>query len=171
MTPTAQITFGSASILTRQLQNIFPVNGTAVGQVMSRDVFQVDPQCPFFYLFAMGGQGDASDGDAFQTQFDFTNGGSPICSIVNGWGNQATLNAAGIPFVSVLTTPNDGIGYFIDVISGTCSSVSPATLFWQGFIKRWTALADQITVTTTALDASDSGSPYGVVHGILQQPW
>jgi hypothetical protein len=166
----ADITFSSAAILTRQLQKIFSVGDIAKGQILSQDIFQVDPQCPFFYIFAMGGQGTATTGAGFQTKFDFFNGGTPITSTVIGWGNATVVNAAGIPFVELITTPNDGIAYFIDAVSGTCSGVNPGTLFYQGFIKRWTALADQITVTTAALAAATESS-YGVVHGVLQQPW
>ena len=168
--PAADVTFSSAAILSRQLQKIFPVADTTVGQILSQDIFQVDPQCPFFYFFALGGQATATTGAAFKTQFDCYNGGTPVTSTFNIWGNAELINAAGIPNVSILTTPNDGIGYFIDPLSSTCAAVNPGTLFYQGFIKRWTALVDQITVTTSAIAVSTE-TAYGVAHGVLQQPW
>lgn len=166
--------YNSAAVLTRQLQKIFLANtALAAGAVISSDDIGVDAQCPFFYIFAMGGASTASAGPAFQTTFSFFNGGTPTTSIEVGWGNQATLNAGPKSFVSVLTTPNDGIGYFHDPVSMTCAAVNPGTLDLQGFVKRWTCLADLVRIQTIlyGADFDFTDTPFQYVHGVLQQPW
>lgn len=166
--------YNSAAVLTRQLQEVFQANApVAVNTVLKVSTVNVDAQCPFFYIFAMGGQSTASEGPAFKTTFEFSNGGTPVTQVVVGWGNQASLNGGPDTFVSVLTTPNDGIGYFHDPVSQTCAAVNPGTLDLQGFIKRWTALCDTVRITTqlygAAFDFTDT--PFQYVHGVLQQPW
>lgn len=165
--------YNSGAILTRQLQRLFTLNSSLTdGTVLAQDQFAIDPRCPFFYIFALGGQATASEGPAFVTTHSLTNGGTPVTEIVTAWGNQATLNGGPQTFVSILTTPNDGIGYIHDPVSGTCSAVNPGTLDQEGFIKRWTALADGCTIKTVLygdFDFTDSAAQF--CHGILQQPF
>lgn len=174
MNPSAvSLVYNSGSILTRQLQRLYLLNSSlADGYVLGRDTFSVDPNCPFFYIFALGGAATATDGPAFKTTHSFFNGGTSLCDIVTAWGNQATLNAGPETFVSILTTPNDGIGYIHDPVSDTCSAVNPGTLDQQGFIKRWTALADTCVVSTVLYGDFDfTDDPGQYCHGVLQQPF
>jgi hypothetical protein len=166
--------YNSAAVLTRQLQHVFRVPPTALagGTVLDRITVQTDAQCPFFYIFAIGTQSTATAGPAIKTKYEFSNGGSPLTQVEVGWGNQSTLNSGVETFLSVLTTPNDGIAYFHDPVSVTCSAVNPGNLDEQGFVKRWTCLADQIVITSVLYaDFDFTALPMQLAHGILQQPW
>ncbi len=165
--------YNSAAILSRQFSELFTLDSAVTaGTIVKQSTFQIDPRCPFFYIFAMGGQADASTGAAFTTKHSFSNGGTSLTDVTTAWGNQATLNAGPETFISILTTPNDGIGYIHDPVSGTCSAVNPGTLDQEGFIKRWTALADTLTVITTLYaDFDFTETPGQYAHGVLQQPW
>jgi hypothetical protein len=172
--PLANLRYNSAAILSRQLQDVFTVAAGSTptkGTVLSAKEFTVDPNCPFFYIFA-GGALSLVDSSACETTFQFCNGGSILSSISFGWGNSAVLDSSGQPFrVSLGTCPNDGIMNIHDPNIGNCVEVM-GTDDTQGFIKRWTALCDTVKVSTVLLhDWTSQGTPVGLVHGILQQPW
>jgi hypothetical protein len=163
------VKYNQAAVLSRQLQHIVEITASAytAGQVIDSHTQPLDPNCPFFYLFAAGGTGTDL---GFYTTFEFSNGGSVCTSKLLAWGNSAALDAGRQSTVNVLTTQNDGYIYFHDIIGGACTIVAPLE-DQQGTLTRWTALADSVKITTVAVNTVTPALPYGVVTGIIQQPW
>lgn len=137
--------------------------------------FNPSPSCPYFYLFAgMSMSPSATVTCAFLSSFAFTNAGTPQTTANLYWGDAPTLaawagtNGYAQPFI----VPYIGQGAFqVDSgFAGGCVILQP-TYSNSGIATRWSAVCDQIMVTTTQLVAASADNPITVVHGIFQQPW
>lgn len=149
----------------------------ANGHVIGTDTFAVDPTNPFFLIYA----GWASNGTipaSFFTTHTFTNGGSVVSSIITPWGEGTALDNSAIVgngcSVNVVCNVNDGIMNIHDPLFGACAYINNGVSDVNGFVKRWSSLADKVVVSTslvvdTAYDFDIS--PINIIHGILQQPW
>jgi len=168
----AGLGYNAGAVLTRQLFDTFVIptaTSYVAGQVLLQTNYQVDPNCPFFYIFAVDGANTGAL--AFNTEFEFSNGGSILTRVSTAWGHGAALDDVSQPArLSVITTPNDGYVYAHDPIGGTCPQVSPGDDV-NGFVKRWSALADKVRVTTTAINTVTTSVTSTLFHGLIQQPW
>lgn len=166
-TPVAGLKYNAGAVLTRQLQSVIALAGTETkGTILLQKTVNVDPNCPFFYLFSASPAG--ANGCAFLSKFEFSSGGSPLTSITVAWGDQGLLDGGPDTFVMLATTPNDGYVYMNDPVSSQCAYVMPGDLS-NGFVIRWSALCDEVRITTSAY--ADVIYVAGLVSGIMQQPW
>ena len=91
------------SVNSRKLWNFAlapaPSSNPTLPLVISQQTFQVDPSCPYFYIFAQGSPKTSEPLEySFATQFDFLNGGSLVNSETLYWGNEAALDVSTQPY-------------------------------------------------------------------------
>lgn len=168
----------SASVNSRQFvgNSQIPINGSFT---TFSNTYALDPKQPYFRVFAgiIPGTAVTSDLQGFASQYAFTLGGVPsgTGSINVAWGTDTTYNGGLTP------CPFSGLNVFflntLDLLVAHsqyaygCIGVSGYEST-AGFSMRWTALADQVVITTSVI-----GAPYvptvatEICHGVLQQPW
>jgi hypothetical protein len=144
-----------------------------------QSTFGLDGNCPFFRIFA-GFLTTGDDGNAFCSTFTFTNGGTVIGSPLSFvWGFDATYNTSTngsdptsglniVPFFGddniIVHSQYAGICGLIGFASGQNDA--------NGFISRWTALADKLQVSTAPVGTfTQASANYELFHGVLQQPF
>jgi hypothetical protein len=164
----------SSSVNTRQFYRTaqFAVNATPAP---FSSIFQLDPNCPFFRILA-GGVGDITT--SYLTSFQFFLGGTPCGgTTIQVWGPDSYDTSTGPnPASGLLITPflgDDNIVIHSQFGNGCVivgSSYSSGA--FSGFITRWTALADTVSVTTTPCAGTPAVVyPTEIVHGVIQAPW
>ncbi len=146
-------------------------NGTFPSQFQS--TYNIDQRCPFFRIFAGVGATNFPS-NALVSTFVFSNGGSVICTVPIMWGTDGTYNAAAT--VGLNFTPEFGFDSLTahSQFAGVCTILGAKTPGVEsfGFLCRWTALADQLVVTTVAVGiftVNPNNSEF--FQGYIQAPW
>jgi hypothetical protein len=137
------------------------------------NTWSLDPKNPFFRIFAAG-VGGIQTVNSFATTFQFFNSGAsagdPITCV---WGKDTPyLDGGTVSFPFCYLFGSDIISVHSQY-AGACLIIGGATLSVEnGFISRWTNLADSVKLTTGSIGAfSDSDTKSEVFHGVLQQQW
>jgi hypothetical protein len=164
----------SSSVNTRQFFQTLQIPfGLVPGSFNS--TFQLDPNCPFFRIFA-GFAGDFSN-NGYITSFQFQLAGTPCGGVTyQCWGpDDYDISPGPNPTSGLLITSFLGNDQIIihSQYAGACSLIGGAYGDGSaGFISRWTALADQVKITTTpCAPASTVNLNSEVMHGVIQAPW
>jgi hypothetical protein len=163
----------SSSVNTRQFFQTLQVPGASVPGSFN-STFQLDPNCPFFRIFA----GSTATSNTFISSFQFSLGGTPCGGITfQTWGGLAYDSSPGPNLTSgLLITPFFGS----DVLelhsqyAASCAVISGSNWGGEnyGYITRWTALADSLYVVTAPVSvAVVELQNVEVVHGVIQAPW
>lgn len=171
----------TASVNTRRFVDSVIVPPVAAqstyGQVL-QSTFNVDPNNPFFYIFACGAAANNisfGEGLPIGSKFEFLQGGVTQTSETLWWGNPKGLDDASVvPFnMSVNLVLNQPALQAHDTVSQSCPYPTPTDAI-AGMITRWSAKCDSIRVTSTIYKAQGfvgNWPTFTLMHGVQQQPW
>jgi hypothetical protein len=165
----------SSSVNTRQFYRTAQFAANATPAPFS-SIFQLDPNCPFFRILAAGVGAVTT---SYLTSFQFFLGGTPCGGTTfQAWGDDTVYDSSTgpNPASGLLITPflgDDNIVIHSQFAQGCVivgSSYSAGD--FSGFITRWTALADSVSVTTTPCAGAPAvNAATEIVHGVIQAPW
>jgi hypothetical protein len=168
----------SDSANTRFLIGNFQMAANAASFKPYSHTFGVDSNCPFYRIFA--GRVGPDNSNAYSTTFDFRRGGTTIAKQSILWGDDAQYNAttgkgvvAGLsitPFLGGVADLFITHSQFAAACNVTGADTSSNA---QGFICRWTAIADTIVLTSQYNGPAfiPIANPIEFYHGVVQQPF